>query len=204
MFELMEYHESWDDRDRRYTLVLKPLEDGSGVQLRSVVNQIVHFPVTDLGDALRCTLQGPRCQVRNTGVVAGAETDLKRSVVGYVAGDDMDVLEARDGCLQVGRSCWIPDDCEHNGVGSDGLENQELGPKSKTITAIRSRLTNWRMYSRPMPREAPTTTYEGIANSRTGERGRQRPMILNKCPESCSCARASTHGELQRTRMALV
>ena len=125
MFELMGRHESKDNWDRRHPLVLKPLEDSGGVQLRSVVNQIVQFSAADLGNLIRCALWDPRCEERNGDVLAGTETNLERSVVGHIASNDVDVLEARDDFMQVGGSCWISDNCEDDSVGSAGLENRE-------------------------------------------------------------------------------
>lgn len=53
------------------------------------------------------------------------DTDLKRSVVGDVASQYVDILDVRDSRVQVRGPCWITDDCEDDGVGSAGLKDQE-------------------------------------------------------------------------------
>ena len=72
----------------------------------------------------------------------------------------MDVLQSRNGGIEVVRFGRVPNESKYDSVRPFSL----VRVVSIIHEVPEDGLTSWRMYSRPIPREAPTTTNDGIVD----------------------------------------
>ena len=105
--------------------MVETFEDSTGVQLPSIMDQVVQLAASNLRDSLRCALERPVQSSQEGHASASKETDLECRVVCHVARDDVDVLEMCGSGLQVGGSFRVSNDGEDNSVRSASLESHE-------------------------------------------------------------------------------
>ena len=112
--------------ERYDSQIIKAFDYVGKLHLCSDVEQNIQLPASDARDLLCRVLES---QIDHESLATDRTTaryaDLEGGVVKDISLDDVHILEACDGSVEVGGPSRVPDDSEDSGIGSTRLQTRE-------------------------------------------------------------------------------